>query len=210
MPYKTILNEDILNIIFDFAGLDCEYKYYKRKKEASMGFRDLKINYKCNKCNKNIRKLNKSSFGFIINYYDYYATDNTKSYYRPRNVCSFYHSKYKINEELVKILENVIGDVIENRYEYIIKMQSELNNKIIGKLIILGLNNINHIYDKFLKDLKKMKRYGILIELQMMTKNEYIKMLKEELIIKNEDNIDVGYYCTLCSKNTSYYNFIKL
>lgn len=222
MPFKTILNKDVLNIIFDYCGITAEYNYYKNVKKSMTGFRNLKLKYKCCKCKKNLRNINTSVFGFIINFYDYYIVDNKKYFNSESRLSKFRHQKrynaitgiYGIGDiNFQNVLNNLLGNITESLYHYNILISNHRDGKILGRLIIKRLKNISSGLTRLNREKNRLEKYGInmnveYIEKDLIIKNLIINIKKRISVLNN--NIMVGYYCKPCSKDESYYNFMKL
>ena len=221
MPFKTPLNSDILNIVCEYSGIDPTFYYYKQVKKSKEGFRDVKLHYKCMKCNKCIRNLKTATYGFFLNIYEYYDADITEYYFCKDGISKFYHSKFRTirsddirvttrNEELRVRLDRTKGELNETRpYHFILKMRNVWDDgKILGKLIIKTMNSLNNIFDRFNKERRRLERCGINVELEMIGKNDYMGNIKKS-ILDNNKNVDLGYYCSMCSKDTMFGSFIN-
>ena len=210
MVFKTILNRDILNIIFEFADITPKYDYYKREKLSLTGYKNLKMEYNCTACEKRIRnpKLH-ATYGFIINFYKYYSVDITNHCYSDSEISRFYHmKKTKPDNELYEVLRNVQGDVTEGVYNFIISMGNVVDDKILGKLIIDTIAYISNVINKFNKDRRRLHKCGIEIDVKMDSKEKILNKIKRSILDLND--IKIGYYCKSCSNNKKYYKFIKL
>jgi hypothetical protein len=220
MPFKTKFNEDVLNEIFDYAGLKAKYNYYKQEKKSNTGFRDIKIHYKCECCGKTMRSLSNKNYGFLLYFYNFYLVNMT-DYCVPKGLSRYYHpKKLKYNNnmdrhelldsELDETLNNSLGDLIETNYHYILKIRNKMNGKILGKIVLKTLNYIETIYSGFNKYKRKMEKCGIDIKnIEIESQESILKSIKLSLINMN-DNVKLGYYCSICLKKSNIYNFIKL
>ena len=220
MPFKTILNEDILKLVCDYAGINPRFTYYKQMKKSITGYRDLKLVYSCSKCNKNIRNLDTAIYGFMLDNYKYYNVDMT-DYYLSDGISSYYHAKYRSvrlyrsdkeidrNEKLREKLDSLNGELDETRpFHYILKMRNIwYDGKILGKLIIKTIHNIENIYDRFNRERRRLERLGLNVEVDMIKKENYVKTIKNSLLENNK--IDLGYYCSNCSRSVSFRSFLK-
>lgn len=219
MPFKTNLNKDVLNLICNFAGINSSFYYYKQEKRSKEGFKNLKLEYKCNKCNKTIRNLKTAKYGFILEYYDYYNVNMT-DYYVNDGISKFYHSKYQSfrdgmtntrNENLRLLLDKKNGELDETRpYHYILRMKNTWDDgKILGKIILKTINHLDSIYHKFNREKRRLERCGIDIKVEIENKNSCINKIKKSLLDLNKEELLLGYYCSGCTKTTNFSNFIK-
>lgn len=221
MPFKTQLNSDILSLMCEYAGIDPTFYYYKQVKKSKEGFRDLKLHYRCMKCNKCIRNLKSASYGFIINIYNYYYVDMTDYYTNNDGISKFYHSKFRTirendyrvtarNEELRDKLDNTYGELDETRpYHYILRMRNVWEDgQILGKIILRTIYSLKNIFDRFYKEKRRLERCGIKVDVNMIEKDTYLGNIKRS-ILDNNDNVDLGYYCSVCAKDTMFGSFIK-
>lgn len=222
MPFKTKLNEDVLNIIFNYADIKANFNYYKQTKKSKQGFRSIKLVYKCTKCNKKIRNISDKIYGFILYHYRYYFIKSlninrfgTKRYYHPKNKSIINDDGHQVKgftREFLEILESLVADIRENNYCISIRIPvySEDDKKFLGKCILRSFNDITTHYDKFNKYKRNLQSQGIIIkEPEMISKDKFIKKVKLEMLNLNKD-LKPGYYCSMCVKKTSYYDFVKL
>lgn len=210
MVFKTNFSEDILNTIFEFAGIIPKYEYYKRSKNSQIGYKNIKLAYKCLLCDKKLRNIKSNGvYGFCIEYYEYYEITLPNTSFRKEGISRFYHSKRKPDDnKLYDIIRNLPGDVTEGAYNFSITLRNTMDGKILGKLLIDTFTYITNLFNKINRDKRKIERCGIEIEIKMDSKGKILNGIKKDLLDSND--ISVGYCCKKCSNNRKYYNFIKL
>jgi len=209
MVFKTSLTEDTLNTIFEYADIIPQYECYKRLSLSVIGYKNIRMSYNCNSCNKRIRNPKQHGvYGFILEFYKYYNVEMTNYCYKTNNTSRFYHTKRHQDAVLYKILRNVQGDVTESPYYFSINMSNTVDDKILGKLIINTLLYISNCINKFNKDKRRLEKCGIEIEVEMFSKEKIINTIKKSILDLND--IQIGYHCKNCCNNKKYYKFIKL
>lgn len=211
MVFKTKLNEDILNIIFEFTDINPKYEYYKRVKQSSIGYKKINMEYNCCLCKKKIRNIKLHGiYGFILYFYNYYDVEMTSHYYDKNGISRFYQpKKTNSDRELYEILRNVQGDITETPYCFSISMRNIIDKQILGKLIINTMSNLLSNVNKFNHSKRKLERCGIVIDVKMDSKEKILNKIKTSILNLN-DGVTIGYYCKNCCNNKKYYNFIKL
>lgn len=224
MVFKTTLNKDILNMVFEYANISVEYVYYKRHKESLSGFRNIKLNYNCLLCNKKLRNVGlHGHYGFIIYFYKYYDVDMTKYCFNKRGITRYYHSKHTrynntsreyeiVNNNNINIvydhLRNVIGDVEEGEHHISITIRNMMDEKVLGKLIIKTMNYITKSYMRLNKEKRNLNRCGIKVNIRSDKMDNIITNIKKSILDMND--IKLGYYCKNCVNHSKIYKFINL
>ena len=211
MVFKTCFSKDILNTIFEYADIIPQYDCYKRQSLSVIGYKNIKMSYNCNCCNKKIRnpKLH-ASYGFILQFYKYYDVKMTNCCYKPNDITRFYHPKRQPDEILYNILRNVQGDVTEGPYNFSIQMANTVDDKVLGKLIINTLSYLGNRINQFNKEKRRLEKCGVKIYTKMDSKNKITSKIKKSILDLNENDVKVGYYCKNCCNNKKYYKFVKL
>ena len=210
MVYTTPLPTDILNLVFQFADVNKEYKYYKQKKKSQTGFKQIKLHYNCQSCNKKIRRNKDAVYGFMIDYYDYYKVKMPDVLVGKKTLSRFYHFK-KNNQELdfYDKLRNVEGHVTESPFAISITMLNRNQGKVLGKIIIKTFNYINKSYVKLDKCKKMFNNIEVAFKSELVPQEEVNNDIIS-FILDNNDNLKIGHHCKNCINNNKIAHFVKL
>lgn len=225
MVFKTTLNKDILNIVFEYANISVDYLYYIRQKESLCGFRNIKLNYNCGLCDKKLRNIKQQGYyGFMLYFYKYYDVDITNYCFNKTGLTRYYHSKQSrfnpISREYELVsnknidfihnhLRNVCGDVQEGIGHISITIRNMMEEKILGMLIIKTMNYISRSYIRFNKEKRHLQKCGVKMDINI-DKLDNIKNSINMSILDMNDDIKLGYYCRTCANSSKIYKFIKL